>query len=363
MKKLKLILSFVLLASVMPSVAQEYEIDEAQIYRSPLKKILNKFSFTVTTGYGKTNYSHKLEGLYLIQSSTRQYIADNDGQPLGTEFDVYSDWFNNTLLDGTIVQIDSFDVPFQPLIDPVNNPLLKSDLKVFNADSLGLGFSGKGTSIPIALSFRYNYQKFRIGLGYMFEYHLVKPFVPTEETESLGIRNYTPNFKSALYKRFWAELGYRFYDFWDYSFAGELQIGKFNPGGNFNSGLIQRGMYYNFGISIEKNLSEYFRIIIKPSYDLKNYKIGVPGLDKLISHKQPTFFLQVGISITFPEIPRSPIKSDRVQLKHVITDPSTGRYMEVRGQPIYKKQNPKVGENHRKLWRYKNRNKKKLNPY
>lgn len=254
---------------------------------------------------------------------------------------------------------------FNPLIGPVNNPLLKSDLEVFNADSLGLGFSGKGVSIPIALSFRYNYQKFRIGLGYMFEYHVVKPFVPvpTEGTEPLGIRNYTPNFKSALYKRYWAELGYRFYDFWDYSFAGELQIGKFNPGGNFNAGLIQRGMYFNFGVSIEKNLSEYFRIILKPSYDFKNYKIALPGLDKTISHKQPTFFLQVGISITFPEIPRSPIKSDHVQLKHVITDPATGRYMEVRGQPIYKIQNPKVGENHRKLWRYKNRNKKKINPY
>jgi hypothetical protein len=324
---------------------------------------MNNFSFTVTTGYGKTNYSHKLDGFYLIQSSTKQYIADNNGQPLGSEFGVYSDWLNNPLLAETIIKIDSFDVPFQSLVDPVNNPLLKSDLEIYNADSLGLGFSGKGVSIPISLSIRYNYQKLRVGLGYMFEYHVIKPFTPTESAEPLGIRNYTPDFNSSLFKRYWLELGYRFYDFWDYSFAGELQIGKFNGGGNFNSSLIQRGMYFNLGLSIEKNLSEYFRLILKPSYDFKNYKIGIPGLEKVVAHKQPTFFIQVGISITFPEIPRSPIKSDHVQLKHVITEPSTGRYTEVRGQPIHKIQNPKVGENHRKLWRYKNKNKKKINPY
>lgn len=361
--KLKIIISLFLSLSLGQLLAQEYEISETDIYRSPFKKFLNNFSLTVTTGYGKTNYSHSLNGFYLVQTPTDQYIANNDGQPLGTEFDVYSDWFNNPVLAQTLTKVDSFDVPFPPLVDPVNNPLLQSDIEVFNADSLGLQFSGKGMSIPLLVAFRYNYKKFRIGLGYMFEYHKVKPFQPNESAEPLGIRNYQPNFGSTFYKRYWLGLGYRFYDFWDYSFAGELQVGKFNAGGNFNSALIQRGMYFNLGISIEKNLSEYFRVILKPSYDFKNYKISIPGTGKAIAHKQPTFFWQVGISITFPEIPRSPIKSDHVQLKHVIMDPATGRYMEVRGQPIWKRQNPKVGENHRKLWRYKNKNKRKINPY
>ncbi|MFY0652226.1 MAG: hypothetical protein JXQ96_09345 [Cyclobacteriaceae bacterium] len=351
------------LISPLIGIGQEYEIDETQIYRSPFKKFMNNFSVTISTGYGKTNYSHSLQGFYLVQTPSNQYIADNDGQPLGTEFDVYSDWLNDPVIAETLTRIDSFDVPYRPIVDPVNNPLLRSDTEIFNADSLGLQFSGKGMSIPLSLSLRYNYQRFRIGGGYMFEYHKIKQFDPRESVEPLGIRQYQPNFRSTFYRRYWGELGYRFYDFWDYSFAGELQIGKFNSGGNFNSALIQRGMYFNLGISIEKNLSEYFRIIFKPSYDFKNYKISIPGTDKVIAHKQPTFFWQLGISITFPEIPRSPIKSDHVQLKHVITDPATGRYMEVRGQPIYKRQNPKVGENHRKLWRYKHKNKRKINPY
>ena len=74
------------------------------------------------------------------------------------------------------------------------------------------------------------------------------------------------------------------------------------------------------------------------------------------------FFFQVGVSINIPEIPRSPMKSDHIQLKHVLSD-DEGRLKEFRGQPIWKVQNPKVGQNHRRLWRYKLKNRRKLDPY
>ena len=340
---------------------QEYEYTEADIYRNPFKLFLNNFSVTFTTGYGVTNYSHDLKGLYLLQTPTDQFIAENTGESLGTEVNVVSNWFNNPIVGQALILEDSFDVPFPPLDNPVNNPLLINSVTIFNADSLGLGFSGKGRSIPLLFALRYNYQKFRIGGGLMLEYHTVgrqKPNVLTTQ-----VREYEPDFKSTFFTRYFMTLGYRFYDFWDYSFAGELQVGKFNAGSNFNSPFIQRGMYVNLGVSIEKNLSEYFRVIVKPSYDFKSYNLSVPNTAVTIKHNQPSWFVQFGISITFPEIPRSPMKSDHVQLKHVITDPATGRLIEVRGQPIWKRQNPKVGENHRKLWRYKNKNKKKLNPY
>lgn len=341
--------------------AQEYEYTEEDIYRSPFRAFLNNFSVTFTTGYGVTNYSHSLQGLYYLQTPIRQYIAENNGAPLGDNVDVIGNWFNNPVVGQALVFADSFDVPFRRLQNPVNNPLLRTDVSVFNADSLGLEFSGKGRSIPLFLSLRYNYQKFRIGGGLMLEYHRVgrlKPNVLEGE-----IREYVPDFKTAFFTRYFLTLGYRFYDFWDYSFAGEVEVGRFNDGSKFNGSFIQRGMYANLGLSIEKNLSEYFRVIVKPSFDFKSYDLSVPGTNVVINHKQPSWFLQFGISITFPEIPRSPMKSDHVQLKHVYTDPESGLLMEVRGQPIWKKQNPKVGENDRKLWRYKNKNKRKLNPY
>ena len=68
-----------------------------------------------------------------------------------------------------------------------------------------------------------------------------------------------------------------------------------------------------------------------------------------VSHNYNAFYLQFGISMNIPELRRSPIKADHVQLKHVITDPKYGRLEEVRGQPLWKKQNPKVGQNHRRF--------------
>jgi len=358
----RIITIFLLTTSLIgAATAQEYEYTEEEIYRSPIKKILNQFSFTITTGYGRTNYKHSLSGFYYAQSQTQQLLINDDGNPPGPLFDGVSTWLNNPVLNPVIPNVDSLSVPFPPINNPVLNPLLQQQFLILKGDSLGMEYTGKGGGIPLFLSLRYNYKKFRIGFGFMFERQSLKKL--ESNYPDLGVRDYVPNFKSSLSTRYFLTLGYRFYDFWDYSFAGEVQIGKFNGGKNFKSPLISRGTNLNFGISIEKNLSEYFRVIFKPSYDLNNYTIEIPGTGKSIKHNQPTVFYQLGISITFPEIPRSPIKSDHVQLKHVITDPATGQYKEVRGQPIYKRQNPKVGENHRKLFRDKRKNKKKLNPY
>jgi len=82
-----------------------------------------------------------------------------------------------------------------------------------------------------------------------------------------------------------------------------------------------------------------------------------------VSHKYNAFYIQVGISINIPELRRSPLAADHVQLKHVIMDPKKERLEEVRGQVFWKEQNPKIGQNHRQLIRNKATNKKKSHPY
>ncbi|UXX78632.1 hypothetical protein N7E81_14820 [Reichenbachiella carrageenanivorans] len=357
--KYRILIYLVLCSGV--SLAQEYPIDPDEIYRSPVRAVLNQFSITFSTGYNATTYSHDLSGYYYLQTDTEQFITPDTGQPLGASFPAYRNWLNDPTLADTIIVNDIYDVPYSPLANPVGNPELNQGLSTYNADSLNLGFKGKGWGIPINLGIRYNYQNFRIGLGMSLEFHTIKSLSPT--VSDMGIRNYEPNFKKAVYFSYFLNLGYKFYDFWDYSFAAELELGKNKMGKNFNSSLMSQGMLVNFGISIEKNLSEYFRVIVKPSYDFKNYSINIPEGGGSIQHKNPAFKVNVGISITIPEIPRSPMKSDHVQLKHLYTDPQTGRVSEVRGQPIWKHQNPKVGQNHRKLWRYKFKNRKKMNPY
>jgi len=354
----------VLCFAVAPGlIAQQVDIYEKyNIYRNPIRVFINKFSWTLTTGYGRTYYKHDLSGYLFYQNRTGQYILPADQSVSGTQFQGYQNWFNDPSLGPEVSVRNPFDVPFDDLNNPVLNPELQNSFFFANGDTTTLGFRGVSHGIPITLQLHYNFlEKFRIGLGYSWEKQFVKPLKPTHFTDR--VRPYEPNFNATRYSRLFGTAGYKFYEYYNHLFVAELQVGRIRSGPKeFNRDAITQGMYFNFGVSMDKELSEYFRIILKPSIDIKNYNVSVPGGPD-IRHGHPTFFLQVGVSINYPEIPRSPIPNDKTQVKHVITDPDTGRRMEVRGQPFWKWQNPKMGRNHRQLIRYKGKNKKKLNPY
>ena len=331
------------------------------IYRSPLRAFLNKFSFNIMTGYGRTRYSHDLANVFYVQDQVSQLVVNNTVDPLPQQFTGFSNWFNEPMLSDSVLNRNIFDVPFSPLDNPVNNPLLQGESIIINTDTTDFGFVSRGRSIPIHFSLYYTFmEKFRIGGGLMWERQTFNTFEPTAFSDR--VRNFDPGFNKTSYFKYFVLLGYKFWDFWDYSFAAEVNFGKASFGKRFVS--IQSGLYTSINLSIEKNLSEYFRVVVKPTYDIRSYTLNLGDEQGTsIDHRNGTFFLQFGISITYPEIPRSPVKSDKVQLKHVIMDPATGKRMEVRGQPIWKRQNPKVGENHRTPWRHKRKNRKKINPY
>lgn len=337
--------------------------EKYDIYRSPFRVFINKFSFTLTTGYAQTTYSHDLSGVYFFQNAGGQYVFSNQSDIDQTEVVAYGNWLNDPSigLEFPFGFIEStYDTPYDYLPNPVFNPALADAPVLIDTDETPLSFRGASRGIPVNLSMHFNFKNFRIGGNFMYERHYIRELQPSVLESS--IRSYIPNFSATNYIRYGGLLGYKFYEFWNYDFATEVQVGKIKSGSQFNSGVITRGLYTNVGISIENVWSEYFRLIFKPSFEFKNYTIDIPDVTS-IKHRYPTFFMQVGVSINIPEIPRSPMKSDHTQLKHVYTDPQTGKRREVRGQPIWKKQNPKVGQNHRRLWRYKKKNKKKLNPY
>lgn len=355
--------------------AQEDIYEKYDIYRNPVRVFLNKFSFTLTTGYSQTYYSHDLRDVYFFQNSEGQYVFNNDPETLLTAINAYGDWLNNPSLQLSVpinYNVPFDDLPFEYISDPVNplnpliyaltssdlvlpyeylqnpvgNPAIDDQFALLNTEDNPLGFEGYFGGVPINLQLHYNWRKFRGGIGYMFEVQFARSLEPTIQYGN--IRNYQPNFKSSRFTRFYGMLGYNFYSWWRYDFVAEVNYGKLNAGPSFNKSLITRTNHFNFGVSIENNWSEYVRLIIRPGLDFKSYKVNV--VDNItFTHRQPSFSLQVGLSINIPEIPRSPMKSDHTQLKHVYTDPRTGQRMEVRGQPMWKRQNPKIGENHRRL--------------
>jgi hypothetical protein len=344
------------------AAAQKQDIYEKyDIYRNPFRVFINKFSFTLTSGYGVTNYEHKLAGYMFFQDENQQMILGKNFA-FSPIFNGYSNWASNPISDSERIRNNIFEVPFPHLPNPVNNPALVNNQYLVDADSIGLSFGSYAGTIPLLFSIHYNIKDFRVGAGFQYEKHLLNPLKPSVNGDI--IRDYEFGYRSTRYLKWFGMVGYQFYEYWDYTFVGELQVGAAYLGPQFNTNTIGIGqkLFVNLGVNIEKNLSEYFRVVVRPSYDFKRFTIS--NLDGTnTKHNNGAWMVQAGVSINIPEIPRSPQKSDHVQLKHVLMDPATGQLIEVRGQPFWKKQNPKVGENHRKLWRYKWRNKRKLDPY
>ena len=302
--------------------------EKYNIYRNPILVALNKISITGKIGYGRTKFSHTLSDVYFFQNNGHQYIFSNKTENPTYPIVAYTEWLNN----------------------PQEISIERQNEQVFlNTDTATLGFEEMLGVIPITLNFHYQYKDYRVGVGLSFERQSIKPLQPIGYTNE--IRPYKPNFSRTTFSKKFLLLGYKFYRYWDYDFVAELQYGTINLGKNFNKNAMSRGgTFVNFGVSIEDNWSEYFRVILRPSFDYKSYVIRLPD-QTTVKHRYSSFLLQLGLSINIPEIPRSPIKADHAQVKHVHTNTKTGKKMEVRGQPIWKKQNPKVGENHRRMWK------------
>lgn len=343
----------------------------ADLYRNPVRVLLNQFSITGTTGYGMAVYSHTLSNVYFYQSQTNQVIIPKDPAlpPPNGVVTGFSNWFNRATFGDTLDLTNYFEVPYAPISNPVFNPALKR-IYSQDTDSIPLKFRSISHSIPVGLTIHYNYLKFRAGAGAMFERQYFTMFKPTSQKEI--IRPFEPDVPPVFLQRYYGTIGYKYFDSWQYSFAVEAQAGIIRGGARARGGdlplpaydysVVQRGAFFNLGVSMENNLSEYFRIVVKPSFDYHTFNTtlaGATGPDVEIPHRQMTFFVQAGVSINIPDIRRCPLPSCAIQLKHA----HNGNNEIVRGQPITKHQNPKAGQNHRKLFRYKWKNRNKIEPY
>ena len=336
------------------------------IYRNPITVALNKVALTVSWGYSTTNFEHSLEGFYLYQTGENQFILPKlSNGAISDIISGQSDWLNSPKISPAVNIGDSYQIGYNPIESPVNNLEIDSDYLFIDGDSTAINFRSFWSGIPINIVAHHDFNNFRFGMGVNFEKLWSKPLAVVHGRNHY--LSYHPNFKSTDFLRAFGILGYKFYSEWNYAVVGEVMLGKIWSSSEFDDNQINRSLFYNLGLNFEYHFSEYLRLIVKPSYEIKDYVVNVPsnGSENLtrLTHRYNSLTLQMGISINIPEINRSPLKEDHVQLKHVITHPATGRLEEVRGQLIWKVQNPKIGQNHRKLIQYKRKNRKNSNPF
>jgi len=300
----------------------------------PMRSLLKNVKFSASIGFGNTFFRHKLDGFGVFQRAgfePRIFPAGTSPSPR------FSNWVNTVAGDTLSILPDSY---------------------LISSDTAKLGFKGNGVNIPIHVSIHYEFKKFRIGAGFGYEPMIVGTFRPITFTDKIG--SFQLSNHSGMMRKYYGMVGYSFYRYQNYLFTGNLLIGGYQPGNNFAAGLIQKGVNVNLGVTVERDLSEYWRLFIKPSLDFKNYTLLVPGSgDKSIKHNLNAAYVQLGITYSIPDLPKCFHHECKIQMNHA----HGNKEYRSRVHPFYKKQNPNYGENHPTLIKYKGKNKRKLNPY
>jgi len=291
------------------------------------RKIASHFSAEVGVGYGSTRYRQNLDSYQIYSNSNRLYLLGEDS--LGNMIGI-SNWINKPVVTDTL-DINSA-VYYQ-------NNLNESDQnRSYLIDSLEKRLIGGGNAIPIHLKLHFNYDRFRVGAGATFEINS-KANLKLKGLPDF-IAKYESDYSRFFTRKYYLTAGVRYYDFWDFSYFADVEYGNFRLSNNvFPAGNVTTSNYWNLSLPIEKNFSEYFRLVLRPSVDLKSINTLIPT-GETIKTNMWNLQLQVGVRVSFPLFRKCPIDNCEAQKEHHHLD------KKFRGQPIYKWQNPKVGENH-----------------
>ena len=298
-----------------------------------IRKFLSKFTVGLSTGYSSTTFSNKLDGYGIYQPASGKPIVFNPDQPTVG----YTNWFNE--LDTTVLAID-----------PANFSKTSEEGKI--------GFRSKSFSIPVKLTVHYEFLKYyRGGIGYSLDFMKVRDFEPVSHTKD--IRSLSPAVSGFVMQKYFIMLGGSVYRYDDYLLTIDANIGGYSLGKKFDKDNIRRGVFINLGATIERDMSEYFKLFIRPSYEIKSFKLTSLDGSPDFKNQMNAFYVNIGATYRLPELRKCFHKQCNAQINHA----HGNREYRSRMHPIYKKQNPHHGENYPELLRYKGKNKRKLNPY
>ena len=336
-----LVLAVLLLTTLLVAEAQDapsIPLDRFYTDRRgyPLRKILSKIHFSASTGFGKTYFKHILEGdMGIYQSPTRGPMLFI-GTPVPTKGQ--SQWIDTST----------------PAAINFNNA---TDFAVLG-DTAKIGFKSKSFTIPLQLTAHFEFkQKYRIGIGCGKDFIFVKPFKPIAYESKIESPDSVISFVST--NKWFLTGGYSFYRLDKFLFTGNVQVGLNKFGKNIDRGLAKSSPFFNLGVTVERELSEYLQVFVRPSFEFKSYTLNLPDTQSQLKHKANAFTFQFGLTYSIPELPKCKIKECRIQMHHAHGD----REYRSRAHPIWKKQNPAYGENHPKPIQFKWWNRKKINAY
>jgi hypothetical protein len=342
LKRFSTIVCLIIALSGGPSLYAQYEregdasipLEHFYIQRkkSGLRTLFSKLYFSISTGYGNTYFRHKLDGFGIAQAANAPpVIFDNNNAGVR-----YSNWTNNVVASTTALPAGAFMV---------------------SSDTAEIGFSSKAFTIPLKATVHVEFDRYRIGGGYSMDYTRIGNFEPTNYASD--IQPYSIESRNMFIKHYFGMLGVMVYRYDQYALVVDANIGGYSLGKDFAKNLMKKSIYLNLGVTAEREFSEYFRVFVRPSYEIKSYKLTIPETTQTLQHKLNGFFVNFGFTYRLPELRRCFLKTCHAQINHA----HGNREYRSRRHPIYKKQNPHYGENYPELIKYKGKNRKKLQPY
>lgn len=303
-----------------------------QRQKSGLRALLSKVYFSFSTGYATTPFRHSLDDFGIVQRpGAAPLIFDTDNTSVR-----YANWTNEVTQYTDAVPAGAFQV---------------------NSDTARLGFRSNTFSIPLKLTAHVEFDRYRIGAGYSLNYTRVGAFAPTAYGDQIS--SYSLERPGRFVKHYFGMIGATVYRYYEYALVVDANIGGYSLGSDFAGNQMKKSVYFNLGVNLERQFSEYFRVFIRPSYELKSYDLHIPETTQSLQHTLNGLYVNIGFTWRLAELRRCFLRSCHAQINHA----HGNREYRSRRHPIYKKQNPHYGENYPVLIRYKGKNKRKLNPY
>jgi hypothetical protein len=313
--------------------------NDTKIKNGLFSNFIGGFSLHASTGIGLAFSSHEINGPGILQQKNGNvFLFDNFYGVSDTLTTGYAGWVNNAQ---AFSQIPIGDEDF-----------------LLGSDTTAVKYKGKNTSIPLSIAVTYTFDRYRFGVGYSYEQSFSTTFFPNVESDKL--QPFNPEYLTSSITRYYGYFGGEVYRSKRHTIAVDAKFGTYKFGKkNFNRDQIKTKIFVNVGTSFERSLSEYFKIYVRPSLELKSYELGVPGLGYNVNHSLPAFYLNVGAIIKMPDLNKCPVSQCRTQINHRHGD----RIYRSKVHPFWKWQNPDYGQNYPQLIKYKGKNKKKKNPY
>lgn len=264
--------------------------------RFSFRKLLNQVHLNMSVGYGTTFYHNAVAGMYVLEEEGKYYLYNSEAKNV-----VYLiRWFGDSY-----VCMKTYNGISEP---PTRN--ISNDLKTTT--------KGKGATFPISLSGHVDIlKKFRFELGGALFINKIKTLKPDKKHKHLGDYN-DPKGTHYVVRPF-ALLGFKLLENSAHTLLLNTQVGfDFTYARLSDSLAIHRSALpppVGIGITVEKHISEYFSAFSRLLYDIKIF-LDLLEPEAGVWLKQQSVFLQLGVSLNCPEIPRCPVPHCEVEVKH-----------------------------------------------